>query len=473
MSRGSGWQRWRSALGWLMAATLVLPLLVALAWVLSNLQDVAAVPTPPELVVPAPKIDEGQNAFFALAGIKAPLGADPVLAPKAQWQEQRDFLSLPPTQRAAASAQRMALDPSNQPVWQGGPSGPPWVCSEGEVSCVGAWLAEPSKLAAQRAAALWGPRCDALDLQTLQFEEILPTPFHFGAFLGAHASGAVACDAWFRSAAVLAWAAGDRAAVLRAMEQADRLNRALLSGSRSLVAQAIALRVARRWLGTAAALAVRDPGLAADLLPLLEGWPMQRENIVRWMQVEAQSGRSALAEVARCAQPGDEVWPLGAEPGRLVKLADAFSAWMCRRQIGFHPERTQQSMDAQWSARIAALRDRPLGEAPPEAESRGWRWTNTLGAMLVDVAEGAYADYLLRHADLELQHRAVRLALQIQQQGVAAPDRKAWTARQALPAHESSRLSWSADGKTLFGLRFSRPQGTENGLRDAIRVVWP
>ena len=84
------------ALKWLAGA---LFLLVA-AWVLSNLNDIDPVPRPAVLALPAPRLAEANNAFFALVGLRAQADRDAAVVGRALWR-LREATPIPSWPRLA------------------------------------------------------------------------------------------------------------------------------------------------------------------------------------------------------------------------------------------------------------------------------------------------------------------------------------------------------------------------------------
>jgi hypothetical protein len=460
-----------SALGWLMAASLILPVLAAVAWFLSNLRDVPAQPRPSELLLAPSTLPASRNNFFAMAGVLMPLGADAAAAAQQEWIQGQEWAKLPLAQRAAQMAARHAAASDRPRPSQ--PTTAPWRCADDARDCTATWVAQASALAAQRAAQTWGARCDALveDPGTTAFEELLPQPLNTASLQAPHLSGALACANWFHTGAALAFAAEDRAQLLSTLAHARAHALALLNGSRSLAAQYVAARLARRFLNTVAYLGARDASLAPELLRLLQGWPAASELTRRWIAVEAEQTHNALAEVlSGCAAAPTDSPAEATSPDALVGGAEAISLWLCRHQIGTHPQRTAQTSDALWLQRLARVQgDWPAALQQVDDAYKpllGFEWVNTFGAFIVAVTRGAYQPYLARQGDLELAHSAVYLLLAAQQQGVRPTDRAAWLARQTLPAHHAARLAWSSDGQTLTGKLFSTQ--LEAAKRDAI-----
>jgi hypothetical protein len=440
-----------SLLGWLMASSLILPVLAAIVWLLSNLRDVPAAPRPSELALPAPTLPASRNTFFALAGVFAPLSQEPAAAAVARDAASDGGLRLPTTA--------------------------PWRCADSADNCTAYWLEQAPALAVQRAAQAWGTRCDALFAAgaTGGFEEVLPQPLRVGSPLAQHASGSLACQQWFLTGAVLAFAQGERANTVNALAMAQRQTVALLNGSRTLLAHRVALRQARRFLNAVAALAARDASLAPELMPMLQSWPAQSDLARRWLVTEAEYHRVAMADMLQaCAQPLEPT-PGEPDPSALVGGADAISAWLCRHRIGTHPERTQQMADQLFQQRLARVQgDWPAALQQldePYKPTLGFEWINSLGAFTVNLSRSTGGGDLGPQGDLELVHYAVQLVLAVQQQAIPLDQRAAWLARQTQAPYLAKRLSWSANGEVLTGELFSTRETVRE--RDAIRFVVP
>ena len=434
------------ALGWSMAALLAAPALVLLAWLASNWRDAPALPRPAALVPAPPRLAEARNAYRALTDIKL----------------------------AAPGSERRLADPT----------GAPWYCSGGGAGCAPGWLAQPEALAVQRQAIAWGARCDALLDGDFAFDELLPQPMSMSMTgLATHLSGAVGCQRWFQTGAVLAFVRDDREALQRDLARADRLNRALLSGSHSLIASMVALRGAQSLMDTVALLAVRDAGLVETLAPLLADWPAQTDVVRRWIGFESTYGQHAISESFEKCTSLNELIDQGVvrvDPPRSAadRLEDAASAWLCRHRIGMLPQRTAQYADAYWLEQVAALErgglaalDARAGEDAADGAA-GFKWLNTFGAQIVDIGRGAHQTYARRHLDLELQHRLVTLVLAMQRDGIAAPARVAWLASQVVPAAQRERIALRDGGYTIAARSFSSNQPSL-GDQGEFAVTWP
>lgn len=412
--------------GWAVAALLSLVGVIIVAWVASNWRDIDPVPRPAELALPAPRLADDGNAYFAFA----------------HWRNE----TLLPTLSGGARPCELNID-----------------------ECVAGQLANVQRLQEQRQAhGAFGARCESLVAPAFAFEERVPPVLNSSAPMAEHALRASQCSRWLLSGAVEAAANGRTDEALARLGQADRLARGLLEGSHSLLAQGIAVRVARDTAGTMAALAVRDRGLAQRLEPLLRPLPDQAQAVRRWVVFEAAYQRGINTELS-------EACLMDTTPG----------AWLCRHRIGWHPERNAAAIDAHWMSVLARLDGglRATIEATQQEVRAADRsgplgslsWRNSMWHAVMEVAKPLHGPYLARHADLELAHEAATLAVKAAAAGVAAPERKAWLAQQALRTEARDRITWSDDGRVLQArtwLADFLPVAGDHP-REAIRVTWP
>jgi hypothetical protein len=111
--------------------------------------------------------------------------------------------------------------------------------------------------------------------------------------------------------------------------------------------------------------------------------------------------------------------------------------------FGFMPRATQQLFDQQWLRTLEAARTGPLAalDWQPEPQKQwlfGFAWYNTVGHILLDVAQPGYPDYFRRQADLLLHHQAALLALKAAAQ---SPEQRAnWLAEQAMEEKLRARI---------------------------------
>ena len=486
------WRRTRPILRWTLlslAATVALLLAVAAAWVLSNLRDAPAEPLPAALALPLPLAADAdsENAAHVLAALLAAADRDPAVAGRADRMTQLAFWALPAAQRDLPAQQ--AAYRQDQAQTQGKrlavPTGAPWYCDSPGGDCTAAWIAQADALARQRAASsVIGQRCEQLLDGPFRFEELLPTLISFAEPVATHVQGAVHCARWFRSGAALAWAQGRPDETLLQLARADKLLRGLMTGSQSLIAQMVALRVAHDTLASLAALALRDPALAVALLPRVAPLPDQHAAARRWMVFEAAFGRAAFAQMLGTCKSAAS---LASDPNWLGISTAWLSERLCDHRIGLQPERTQQRLTESWLQRMrlldadwpAVLQPSAGGASASAGEEPSWwrqlTWRNTMGALLVDIAAPAYTDYLARHADIELQREAVAWVVALQAQRVPAAERAAWMQGQALSDPLRARLRWADEGRSLdiTPWRAAPPKGGFDPQRDAIRFVWP
>ena len=460
-------------LGWSMALTLIVPVLVALAWLASNWRDVPARPQPAALVLPPPRFDDASNRFWALAGVRSAPGTDGAQATRAEWLRMQAWalLTYEDRQRGleqwVAESERLAA-----PRGQAGPSGPPWACAGEQAACTDQWIAQAAALAGQRQAASWGATCQSLLDGPFEMEEPIARPSRPASPM-APWTGATACMSWFLSGAALAHANGDREALLTDMARADRLQRAVAQGAHTLVGQAIAMRMAGRMADTAVHFSLRDATLAAPLAPLLVGWMPPRQRIGRWVAHEAHAQRGAIDDLLiGCVMPFGVSWPdkLVAEAPWPERLNDDIDRWMCRHRIGLQPELTAQASERSWLALLARIdAGWPAVVALQSPALPAWSWRNTTGTVLLAAVGPVWDDYLKQQADFELHQRIAALALAMQREGVAKGDRAAWLARQVLLPHERERITVEEGGRTIAARGW-----TPNRLRTNLpRYTWP
>lgn|GEM_PF-5926294 len=465
-------------LGWAMAAALGLPALVLLAWLASNWGDAPVQPRPAPLQLPATGVSEARNAHDALAGVLALPDADPAQVARDERARTAAWLAKPLAERMAMVAQPRKTP---QPVTrQSQPRGEPWFCPDGQALCAITWLDQHPALARQRETLAWGARCDALADNDLVIEEHIDQPLRLASVIAQHVTGATACTRWSQTGMAVAFAAGDAAALERELARADRLNRALLAGSRSLISTLVTARTAHSLLDLAATLAVRDAALAERLQALLAGWPAQAELARRWMVHESSFGAAALDEAFEyCLDPVAEVQPaFVGNLGWSDRLTNSVNRLMCRHGIGLHRQRTQVYADALWLERLAVLDAGGLealdrfSQTPEGGGLGGLHWRNTFGAIMVDIGSATYGDHVRRQRDLELHHRLVSLVLAMRRQGIEPGSRAGWLARQRLSAEERERIVVRDEGRTIAARGFAE-RSPVVGAGGEFRITWP
>jgi hypothetical protein len=462
------------------AGILVIALVLVLAWLMSNLRDAEPAPRPQALTLQPPRIDDDKNSFYALLGLNAAAGRDPATVGRALWTSSLALAELPPEQRQQPSGQPA---PAGQPGLHDAPlpspQGVPFVCDADRIDCAAQWIAQADALEAlRRVHAEFGQRCEQWALTATLFEERLP-PFHGSAApIAPHAIHASRCATWLLSGASVYWAKGRKAEAVVQLEQAARVSRALMHGSRSLVGQTIALGIARRTLETLTALALRDRAVATALAPVLARWPDQVAGVRSWMASEAAFQRGVVDELSS----GCDAVAMGWDPdeaGLRARIAAPAVAWLCRHRIGWHPERIRSAIDADWM-RLLALVDQGLPSAIMQFEHEraaqaGLTWINTLGQLALNHDTQHYRGYLARHADVELHREMALLALRAQQQGVPAAERSSWAASQPQSAYARGRIAWESEGMALTGRTWQAEfaPSPASSRRSAIRIAWP
>jgi hypothetical protein len=477
-------KRWLRRLnGFVSLLALALLLLIA-AWLASNWHDAPPQPRSAALQLPSPTLPDDRNMYFAFAGLRAAPDRDPSNAGQALWKLQ---LARAVTTRAnpfAPAADASANDVENA-LGKTLPSmaAKPLACTEHMDACVAQWIDNADALDTQRRDhAVLGQRCERLLDGDLPFEEALAPMRTVAEPLAQHGVGASDCSKWFLSGAVLAWAQRDQARTIALLAKADRMNRALLNGSHSLIGQMIAIRVTRNTLGAVAALAVRDPSLSTALMPLLAPLPDQVQSVKRWMVVEAAFSRGVNAEIS-AACDGLSMPPLA--DNQPASEVGTLPGWLCRHRIGWHPERNAQAIDAFWLRSIRQLDDGVVasirahateGANHPEAGVLDLlTWRNTLGSAVLSIGQSVYGSYLARHADLELHHESTALALKAVAARTPPAQRRVWLAQQALSPLARGRIALSDDGLVLSARTWCEPfgPGAYDAKRDAIRITWP
>ena len=443
-------------------------LLVAVAWLCSNLIDSAPTPRPQALVMPTATLAPEQNLFFALLGITAPVGEQPAEAGRAEWQNQLQRNATVLAERRAGRSGFSLLPSPAVPSSLPRPSGPPWVCPA-EADCPAYWLAHTTELTAQLARSEpIGQRCLQAVTDTPRFDEVWAS-MSPSAPLAFHAANGNLCSSWFNANAVLAAARNDRVAALQWLTRSERLSNALLEGSRTLISKMVAASGARRTWQTMATLGVRDPGLARDVMPLLQAMPAQATDSRRWMVHEAAFQHALVDDFrtdCRTEPDPDHAW--------------AAAGWLdhvvCGSGLGWLPNLSHTDVDKLWLDALASVDAGPvaaLSAAQVPEPSPWWRsvaWRNTFSRQAFEQGRTAYAGYLARQADVDLHRQAVALALNVA--GLPADQREAAAQAQALSPELRSRLRWADGGHTLLAATFAE-QFPGFPQRDAICIAIP
>lgn len=470
---------------WALLMLLVAGVLLVAAWLPFNLQDAAPKPRPAELQLPAPRVPDDRNAAYAIVGLLAEAGRDPAAAGRAIWAAHKTWSALPPAQRASAAQARDAGASNAMGKALASPKGAPLICNGQRSTCDADWLAAGEALARQRAGfGALGERCDRLVDGPFEFEELIPPGLGVDAPIMPWAPMSD-CSRWFRSGALAALARGQREETLTQLRRADRLHRHLWQGAHTLIGHMVATRLARNTYDTMAAAAMREPALAEAMVPWLASPLDTRVGARRWMIMEANFQRGVIDEVGPATRG---VLALAESPAASFAASPvgAVVTWLGSRGIGFHVERTRQRIDEIWLRRVGTLQyvwPAVLAGAAVEHRSRGeasqWsrlKWRNTLGEILIDVAEPAFGGYYARHADHELHRDATALVLALQRQRVAPAQREQMARK--LPGLSDvlrDRMSWSADGRTLTvrPWQAETPGSVYDPRRDAITFTWP
>lgn len=432
---------------------------VVLAWLATNLIDIAPRPRPPELAVAQKSLTDERNRFFDLLVLTTERDATGLR--RAGIEAWSRLLRQP---AAAADADGRAADRPVPPM-----SGPPYVCPGGQ-QCASHWLRHAAALATQlEKHAELGRRCESVAAR-FEFEELLASPPSIASPVAPHAVGASACIGWFNARSVAAWHEGDLDATVRLLAEADMMSRRLLAGSRSLVGHAVAWRQVRNTWQTAHAIGVADarlwPGLRGLFRPLATG----DLHAKRWIPYEADFQHASVDEMLdRCSTDSAE-----GEAGWLVGR-------MCRWRLGMLPNQSHADIDQGW---LRTLRAAGAGEqalltdlikAREAAESEGMfealNWRNTVMRMLFDVGRPMYGQYLARAADVELHRAALSLALDMLAANVPAAERAEWLASRTSGTVLHGRHELK--GNTLRVVTWQEELHADVPARDRIQIDLP
>lgn len=415
----------------LLAPFAVLALLVA-AWVACNGRwaDADPRPMPAELQPQAVTLAPQDNAFFDGQGLRAPAGADPNAWGQRVWRGEAD--------KAAALL----------PV----PAGDLWHCNSTKDDCVARWRASAADLKAQMAdAPLFGERCRAFS-QAKAFQE--PPPPHRDPEPGREPGmGRVmpqlaplsACLSWLEIEAILA---PDARQAAQAWARADALLRLLGAGTQSLLGQAVTWNRVMRHQLLLAQWAARQPAEMSLPPAWLAPMPARLLQPRVWMLAELQFPRRNFADLK---QRGSQFF---------TDQPNLWQAWAGRLHLGFLPELTLQTLEANWAADLHAMGDLQgvalARQAHVEVQAEPalfglLHWRNPIGQVLLDVARPNYQSYTLRQADLDVSQAALELSQQLNE--VPARDRARWWARQPLPAELRERLALEADALVALSWR--------------------
>lgn len=390
-------------LKWLLLALLA----VVLAWLAFNnpLADSADRPRPAALIEQADSLAKEANAFYAL--------------------------------QAMAGAQEVKP-----------PSGEPWHCGSQPADCVGAWLERAPALREQMAKhAEFGRRCEAMaaaaqayEEPTLQLQAANPAATPLPQF-----KPAGDCNRWLRAKASLAVLDHQPARAVALLAQADQMTRAMLSGSKTLISHAVAWSFAKRTWQTAAVLAQRDPALAVTLQPLLRSLEPEALSAQRWMAAESRFSEAITRSLKSSCGKQEESRE---ELPRQGLSERAF----CVLGLGLLPNKTVQDIDHYWLRALEATQSAGLGGSLSQAPLKPgtdlaptFAWRNTVGQVLINVAQPQYAVYVAKQADVELVRQTVLLALRMSAEQVGAQRRFDWLQEQKASFSMLNRLRLDGD----------------------------
>lgn len=417
---------------WIVLGPLALVLLVALAWVACNGRwaDADARPLPAELQPQAVTLAPQDNAFFDSQGLRAPAGTEPNAWGQRAWRGETD------------------KDAGLLPLLDGDA----WHCNSTRDDCVARWRASAAAVKAQMATApLFGERCRAL-AAARAFQEPLPLWRGPGPD-GEPGMGVVlpvlapltTCLTWLEMEAVNA---PDAAEAARAWARADALLRLLAAGSQSLVGQAVTWSKVIRHQLLLAQWAARQPAGAALAPAWLAPMPARLLQPRVWMLSELQFQRSTIADLK---QRGSQFFT--DEP-------NLWQSWAGRLHLGFLPERTLQTLEANWAADLQAMgdlqgvalaRQARAGFAVEPALFGLLHWRNPVGRVLLDVARPQFQNYPLRQADLGVSQAALELSQQLN--AVPAREREGWWTHQPLAPELRERLALEGDALVALSWR--------------------
>jgi hypothetical protein len=404
----------RVALGLLLTALLTLA-----AWVASNGRWADAAPQPvpaalqPRVLTLAPQ----DNAFFDSQGLQAPAGESPN-----DWG-QKAFRGA-----VTGNVPGLAL-----------PQGEAWRCEPVKQDCVALWRTQAAALQADMAAhALFGERCAALAARSA-FDEPMPAPRPVPAEAGGAPGATIvslpqfapltACVRWHQVQAVVA---GDAAQAAAAWSRADASLRLMAGGLQTLIGQVVTWSSLTRHQVLLAQWAARQPAGTTLVAAWLSPWPAAVLTPRRWIAAEASFQRQSMMELAE-------------RPEQFGDVTQNVFQRLSSTGLGYLPQLTVQTQSAFWMDELQAYGDlqgaslATAALARPDPGVPPWRWRNSVGHVLLAVAQPAWHDYPLRQADVALAHEALLLSQQLNQQPAA--DRAAWLARQPLVPALRERLT--------------------------------
>lgn len=358
---------------WVLAVLLGLPLLLGLTWFLLNRTDVAPQPWPEQLALPTNQVPDADNLLLQIA--------------------------------VGPQAKSVSLNE----------------CKEDD--CLSLWRQQlPAWVEVQQKNAAFGERCEALTApKQLRAED--PMPGHMSPdWVLPQFSPLVSCHGWLLRHALQAADGGDTAAALRWLRQADRADRALLTGARSLIGHMIGVSLWANKLQLITGLAPRHPELAGDLQALAALDPQtllarQRD----WMVVEANFARGAIDSMRSFSDCEALPAPLSWADRMICRIGG----------LGMQPEYATQLVSER-ALKLQALLAQ--GQSPAESlalvrpllasdhsASLWQRIRHTVPHEHLDVAPPAYLLYMERAADLQLSAEATALWLRRGAPGEASP----------------------------------------------------
>ncbi len=327
------------------------------------------------------------------------------------------------------------------------PSAPPWQCGAQGGNCAEVWLQQSDKLHEQlKSAGEFAGICEAASAEGVSWVEPaikLPEQNPAAAPIPQF-KNITACHRWLRAQAVLAALDGDDTKALQFLRRADRTMRGALDGAQSLIGHAIAWSLARQQWQTLAALAGKRPQLAGPMQEFVRPLDAVALRTERWIATESAFPQAVMRDMPRSCQAMNDA------PEEVHGWLDRF--W-CRSKLGFLPELSAQEMDAYFlqllerthDGAVQAAAHRPAAEPTPST----WAWRNSVGHILVVVAQPNWYQYVDKQAEVELARQAAELILRMTAEHVPTAQREAWLQAQPLPSKTKGRFSLSADHHQL------------------------
>lgn len=454
------WARWLWQGAWRLV---LLAVVVAAAWALSNLRDAPLQPLPAALQLRAPAVADADNSMFDLLALRTAKAESLREVGRKQWQQM-----LTPAGEDEA-APRTPVDGELLPSLDARALG----CQVFGADCLRAWLKDPVLLKQRRAAhVLLGARCEALLAKDVLFEEVFlanaspeTMPMApYGAAMGA-------CSTWVLSGATQAWAEGRQDDALGLLVAHEQLLSRWRAGSRTLISHMLVAAWTRQHLRAVAELGLRSSGAAAGLKQALPDPRSLEDASWAWVPYESAFQERVAQQVkAQCDQK-----PTGAQTPS-DHIADCGLAWF------WLPNATTNLIRQRWLDFLAYRRDGALAAAEAavarhqnDADMPLWsmlHWRNTAGHAVLDVSRHGFDIYLARQADALLHREVVAWFLEAQSHSAAPLDliavepptrwRERWAAdrqRGSLSVRSySADLSAGAFDQARFGIDLFRPQ---------------